>query len=87
MQDSLHAAFLLCAKERTIMMNMHTYYVAVGDRENWNSAFTKGNIGGLSEGRRGIYRKISVGDHVFCYVEKPVMGVVGLARVIRKFRD
>jgi len=69
------------------MMNMHRYYVAVGDRENWNSAFTKGNIWGLSEGRSGIYRKLSVGDYVFCYAEKPVMGVVGLVRVVRKFRD
>jgi predicted RNA-binding protein with PUA-like domain len=66
---------------------MHKYYLAVGDRENWKSAFVKGNIWGLSEGRKGIYRKLRVGDYVFFYVEKPVKGVVGLGRVVRKFRD
>lgn len=66
---------------------MHRYYVAVGDRENWKSAFAKGNVWGFSDGRSGIYSKIRVNDRVFFYVKMPVAGIIGLGRVVRKFRD
>jgi hypothetical protein len=44
----------------------------------------KAILGGLVKAGEEYIRKISVGDYVFCCVEKPVMGVVGLVRVIRK---
>ncbi len=67
------------------MNNLHSYFLAVGDENNWRGAFANGNIWGFSNGRKGIHWKLAIGDRVFFYVKAPVMGVVGVGQVVRKF--
>jgi hypothetical protein len=59
----------------------------VGDLHNWESAFSKGNIWGVSNNRRGVWGKLCLGDFVFFYVEAPVSAIVGYGKVIETFHD
>jgi hypothetical protein len=53
MQDFFACRFFIVRKGAQNMSNMHMYYVAVGDLENWKSAFAKGNVWGFTNGRKG----------------------------------
>ena len=66
-------------------MKIVNYFLAVGSYANWQSAFSKRNIWGLSENRHGSWRRLRLGDILFFYVEG--RGVVGYGPVISTFHN
>jgi len=65
----------------------HNYYIAPGSKENWQVAFTKGNIWGLPKGRESTWGSLNSGDIVFFYVESPRSRVIGYGQIQNAFYD
>lgn len=59
----------------------------MGSYDNWQSAFSNGNIRGLPETKRIRWKGLDVGDVLFDYVEYPFPGVVGNGAVASKLYD
>ena len=78
--------FIACAEVHNTMTMVNSF-LAVGDRRNWESAFSKGNIWGATEKRKEVWKKLMPGDLVFFYVKAPVRGVVGYGKMTTKFYD
>jgi len=67
---------------------MHNnYYIAPGSKENWQVAFSKGNIWGLPEWHRRTWESLEKGEIVFFYVESPLSLVVGYGLIQDTFCD
>jgi hypothetical protein len=61
----------------------------VGTERNWKIAFESNNIWGLKDFRelRALWNMLREGDGLLFYVSKPVHGIVGLGRVVTKFKQ
>jgi hypothetical protein len=62
------------------------FWTLTGDMENWERAISS-SVWGVREGRKNLWDRLEVGDMLFFYIKKPVSGIVGTGRVIRKFEQ
>jgi len=53
------------------------YWLVVGSKQNWHTAFTHGNIWGLKETQRHLWESLNENDKLVFYVTKPVGGIIG----------
>jgi predicted RNA-binding protein len=63
------------------------YWLAVGIKQNWDTAFDYRNIWGLRETQRHLWENLSENDKVLFYVTKPVGGIIGYGVVRTKFKQ
>ena len=63
------------------------YWLAVGTKQNWCTAFKHGDIWGLKNTQRHLWERLSEGDKVLFYVTSPVSGLIGHGIVRTKFRQ
>ena len=63
------------------------YWLAVGTKQNWDTAFEKGCIWGLKETQRHLWESLNENDAVLFYATKPVGGIIGYGVVRTKFRQ
>lgn len=63
------------------------YWLIVGTKQNWDTAFKQGNIWGLSDRQRHLWDKLAENDIVLFYVKTPISGIVGYGTVQTKFRQ
>ena len=61
------------------------YWLIVGAPQNWDTAFTHGNIWGLKQTRSHLWENLKENDKVIFYVTSPVKGVIGHGVVRTKF--
>ena len=65
---------------------MNNFYILVGDKKTWESAFKK-NIWGFSKKTQGLWGTTKEGDHVCFYVTSPVKKIIGFGKITRKFKS
>jgi predicted RNA-binding protein len=63
------------------------YWLVVGSPEHWKVAFENGNVWGLQARKKGWWERITEGDGLAFYVNRPVGGAIGLGRVSTKFKQ
>ena len=63
------------------------YWLAVGTKQNWNTAFERGNIWGLKETQRHLWESLNENDKLLFYVTRPVGGIIGYGVVRTKFKQ
>ena len=63
------------------------YWLIVGAPQNWDTAFTHGNIWGLKKTQQNLWENLSENDRVLFYATQPVGGIVGYGIVRTKFRQ
>lgn len=64
------------------------FWLAVGTRQNWHTAFDYGGIWGLKATQRHYWERISENqDIVFFYSNRPVSGVVGYGLIRTKLQQ
>jgi len=61
------------------------YWLVVGMPQNWEIAFTHGNIWGLKQTQFHLWKSLKENDKVIFYVTSPVKGVIGHGVVRTKF--
>jgi hypothetical protein len=68
---------------------MPSWWLVIGSRENWGTAFLSKGIWGLkdSQRHRRIWEELSSGDKIVFYATKPVGGIIGYGTVVTKFRQ
>ena len=66
---------------------MAKYWLVVGSRENWETAFKHGNIWGLKERQRHLWESLNEGDTLLFYVTQPIGGIVGRGVLRTKFKQ
>ena len=66
---------------------MAEYWLVVGSRENWETAFKHGNIWGLKERQRHLWESLNEGDTLLFYVTQPIGGIVGRGVLRTKFKQ
>ena len=66
---------------------MARYWLVVGSRENWETAFKHGNIWGLKERQRHLWESLNEGDTLLFYVTQPIGGIVGQGVVHTKIKQ
>jgi predicted RNA-binding protein len=63
-------------------------WILTGNEENWETAFSSGNIWGVREG--GLvnrWKKLQKGDLLAFYTKAPVKGFIGIGKVESKFKQ
>lgn len=63
------------------------YWLALGPRENWGTAFQQGNTWGLTPRQKHWWEQLAKDDIVLFYVTKPVSGLIGYGSIQTKFRQ
>jgi len=63
------------------------YWLAVGIKQNWDTAFEYGNIWGLQETQRHLWEDLSENDKLLFYVTRPVGGIIGYGVVRTKVKQ
>jgi predicted RNA-binding protein len=63
------------------------YWLVVGTKQNWETAFEHGNIWGLKERQRHLWQSLNESDKVLFHVTQPVGGVIGYGVVRTKFKQ
>lgn len=65
------------------------WWLAVGPREHWLTAFKHGNVWGVRDipALRRAWEMLGEGDGLLFYVTTPVKGVIGYGRVRAKFEQ
>ena len=63
------------------------YWLVVGTRQNWLTAFKHGNIWGLKETQRHFWQSLNESDILLFYATKPVGGIIGCGFVRTKFKQ
>jgi len=63
------------------------YWLVVGKRQNWETAFEEGNIWGLKEAQRRLWDSLNENDTLLFYVTQPVGGIIGYGVLRTKFRQ
>lgn len=61
------------------------YWLVVGSKKNWDTAFQHRNIWGLRKTQRILWESISEKDKVLFYATQPIGGIIGHGRVRTKF--
>lgn len=61
------------------------YWLVVGSKENWDTAFKHRNIWGLRKTQRLLWESINEKDRLLFYATQPVGGIIGYGRVRTKF--
>lgn len=61
------------------------YWLVVGSKKNWQTAFQHGNIWGLKNTQRILWESISEKDRVLFYVTNPIVGIIGHGIIRTKF--
>ena len=61
-----------------------SYWLVVGAKKNWFTAFEYKNIWGLRNTQRHLWENLNEGDKVFFYVTSPVSGIIGYGIVRTK---
>ncbi len=61
------------------------YWLVVGSKKNWDTAFQHRNIWGLRKTQCHLWEKISENDKLLFYTTVPVGGIIGYGRVSTKF--
>lgn len=70
------------------MTRRNNFWLAVGTTENWDTAFTYGDIWGLRASQRGYWERLKENsDFVFFYATTPVSGVIGYGLIRTKLRQ
>lgn len=64
---------------------MANYWLAIGNPENWVTAFEYKNTWGLKPTQRHLWEGLSTNDLVFFYATQPVIGVIGYGSITTKF--
>lgn len=63
------------------------YWLAVGSRENWLTAFEYGNTWGLKNSQQGLWNQLSEDDTILFYVTSDVRGIVGYGLARGRFKQ
>jgi predicted RNA-binding protein len=63
------------------------YWLVVGSKNNWDTAFQHGNIWGLKETQRHLWENLKENDTVIFYVTSPVSGIIGYGKVRTKVKQ
>lgn len=63
------------------------YWLAVGAKQNWDTAFDRGNIWGLKETQRHLWESLNENDKLLFFANKPVGGIIGYGVVRTKFKQ
>jgi hypothetical protein len=63
------------------------YWMAVGTKENWDTAFQHGNIWGLKEKQRHLWQALDENDRLLFYATRPVGGIIGYGIIRTKFKQ
>jgi predicted RNA-binding protein len=63
------------------------YWLAVGAKQNWDTAFDRGNIWGLKETQRHLWESLNENDKVLFFANKPVGGIIGYGVITTKFKQ
>jgi len=63
------------------------YWLVVGKRQNWETAFKEGNIWGLKEAQQHLWESLNEDDILLFYVTQPVGGIIGYGVLRTKFRQ
>jgi len=63
------------------------YWLVVGSKKNWDTAFQHGNIWGLKETQRHLWENLKENDKVIFYATTPVVGVIGYGAVRTKVKQ
>jgi predicted RNA-binding protein len=63
------------------------YWLVVGAKQNWVTAFEHGNIWGLRKTQQHLWDSISENDKVLFYATQPVGGIIGHGIIRTKFRQ
>lgn len=61
------------------------YWLVVGSKKNWDTAFQHRNIWGLRKTQRLLWESIDEKDKVLFYATQPVGGIIGYGIVRTKF--
>lgn len=61
------------------------YWLVVGSKKNWETAFLHKNIWGLKNTQRHLWEAISEKDILLFYVTKPIGGIIGHGVIRTKF--
>jgi len=64
-----------------------TWWIVKGPPENWEVAFEKGNIWGVTSRYEKLWQQMKEGDGVLFYATSPVKGLIGYGTVRSVFRD
>jgi predicted RNA-binding protein len=63
------------------------YWLVVGARKNWDTAFKYGNIWGLRQTQQHLWESLNENDKVLFYATNPVKGIIGYGIVRTKIRQ
>jgi predicted RNA-binding protein len=63
------------------------FWLVVGSKEHWQVTFENGNVWGLQAKKKRWWERITEGDGLVFYVNRPVGGAIGLGRVSTKFKQ
>lgn len=66
---------------------MVKYWLVVGTKQNWITAFEHGNIWGLRNTQNHLWENLNENDYVLFYATHPVSGIIGYGIVRTKFRQ
>jgi hypothetical protein len=61
------------------------YWLAIGNPENWVTAFEYKNTWGLKPTQRHLWEALSTNDIVFFYATQPVIGILGYGFIKTKY--
>jgi hypothetical protein len=61
------------------------YWLVVGSKKNWETAFSHRNIWGLRKTQRFLWERIEEKDKILFHATQPVSGVIGYGKVRTKF--
>ncbi len=61
------------------------YWLAVGSKKNWDTAFEHGNIWGLEKTQRHLWENIKEDDRILFYATNPVGGIIRHGIIRTKF--
>ena len=64
---------------------MANYWLAIGNPENWVTAFDSKNTWGLKSTQRHLWEGLAANDFVFFYATQPVIGIIGYGLIKTKF--
>ena len=65
---------------------MISYYILVGDKRTWKTAFKK-NVWGFTTKTQKLWEDVEKGDNVCFYVTKPTKKIIGFGTIEEKFES
>ena len=63
------------------------HWLAVGTKQNWDTAFEQGDIWGLKETQRHLWQSLDENDKLLFYATSPIGGIIGYGVVRTKFKQ